>query len=64
MTNTSGHTFLFADVAGFTALTEAHGDEAALQLMLSFRADVDALLDDYDGERAKMLGDALMIRLG
>ncbi len=63
MSEPGKHTFLFADVAGFTALTESHGDEAALQLMLSFCGDVDALLDDYEGERVKMLGDALMIRL-
>ena len=63
MSEPGEHTFLFADVAGFTALTESHGDEAALQLMLSFCGDVDALLDDYEGERVKMLGDALMIRL-
>ena len=25
-------TFLFADIAGFTALTEAHGDEEAANL--------------------------------
>jgi class 3 adenylate cyclase len=29
-------TFLFADIAGFTALTEAHGDEAAIELLVSF----------------------------
>lgn len=26
------HTFVFADLAGFTALTEAHGDEHAADL--------------------------------
>ena len=26
-------TFLFADIAGFTALTEAHGDEHAVALV-------------------------------
>jgi hypothetical protein len=28
---TPAATFLFADIAGFTALTEAHGDEQAAQ---------------------------------
>jgi class 3 adenylate cyclase len=28
----SDATFLFADIAGFTALTEAHGDEEAARL--------------------------------
>jgi class 3 adenylate cyclase len=26
-------TFVFADIAGFTALTEAHGDEEAVKLV-------------------------------
>jgi class 3 adenylate cyclase len=30
------HTFLFADLAGFTALTEAHGDEQAADLAHEF----------------------------
>ena len=29
-------TFLFADIAGFTALTEAHGDEEAAALVAEF----------------------------
>ena len=31
-------TFVFADIAGFTALTEAHGDEEALALVEAFDA--------------------------
>ena len=33
-------TFLFADIAGFTALTEAHGDEEAAALASDFCAAV------------------------
>jgi adenylate cyclase len=29
-------TFLFADIAGFTALTEAHGDDEAAALVAEF----------------------------
>src|SRR3954447_12569179 len=29
-------TFVFADIAGFTALTEAHGDEQAAELVAEF----------------------------
>jgi class 3 adenylate cyclase len=32
MTDAAG-TFIFADIAGFTALTEAHGDEEAVKLV-------------------------------
>jgi class 3 adenylate cyclase len=31
-------TVLFADIAGFTALTEAHGEEEAATLVADFRA--------------------------
>jgi hypothetical protein len=37
-------TFLFADIAGFTALTEAHGDEHAVQLFEDFATAVQAEL--------------------
>jgi adenylate cyclase len=33
---TESATFLFADIAGFTALTEAHGDEQAADLVADF----------------------------
>jgi adenylate cyclase len=28
-------TFVFADLAGYTALTEAHGDDAAVQIAIA-----------------------------
>jgi adenylate cyclase len=56
-------TFLFADIAGFTALTEAHGDEQALQLVEDFAAAVQAELPRVQGEYVKTIGDALMLRV-
>jgi len=56
-------TFLFADIAGFTALTEAHGDEQALQLVERFATAVEAELPRVDGEYVKTVGDALMLRV-
>jgi len=56
-------TFLFADIAGFTALTEAHGDEEAVQLVEEFARVVQAELPRVDGEHVKTLGDALMVRV-
>jgi class 3 adenylate cyclase/YHS domain-containing protein len=56
------HTFLFADLAGFTALTEAHGDERAADLAETFRDAVLPLLSGHRGALVKMIGDALMIR--
>ena len=59
----SDATFLFADIAGFTALTEAHGDQDAAQLAADFCRDVRRLLPEYGGEHVKNIGDALMCRL-
>lgn len=56
-------TFLFADLAGYTALTEAHGDEHAAHEAAAFCDAVRELLDDYDGEEVKAIGDALLLRV-
>jgi adenylate cyclase len=56
-------TFLFADIAGFTALTEAHGDEQAVQLVEQFASAVQAELPRVGGEYVKAVGDALMLRV-
>lgn len=56
------HSFLFADLSGFTALTEAHGDEEAADLVGEFVAEVRALLPEYEAEEIKCIGDAVMIR--
>lgn len=56
-------TFTFADIAGFTALTEAHGDEAAFALVSDFTRAVRAELDSVHGEHVKTIGDALMLRI-
>src|SRR5690349_6340083 len=55
--------FLFADIAGFTALTEAHGDEQAVELVEQFADAVRAELPRVDGEHVKTVGDALMPRV-
>ena len=55
-------TFLFADLAGFTALTEAMGDEDAADLAREFSDDVGGMLADHRAEEVKAIGDALMIR--
>jgi adenylate cyclase len=55
-------TFLFADLSGFTALTEVHGDEEAADLAASFFADVRAILGEHGGHEVKTIGDEAMIR--
>lgn len=56
-------TFVFADIAGFTALTEAHGDEEAAALAGRFCDAVRCELDVYGAEHVKSIGDALMLRV-
>jgi adenylate cyclase len=56
-------TFAFADIAGFTALTEAHGDEHAVALVDELCAAVEAELPAVRGEHVKTIGDALMLRV-
>lgn len=56
-------TFVFADIAGFTALTEAHGDDDAAELALEFCRRVRARLRPSEGEVIKTIGDALLIRM-
>jgi class 3 adenylate cyclase/YHS domain-containing protein len=57
----SDATFAFVDLAGFTALTEAHGDEEAVAIVQAFR---DRVLDVLgpDDELVKVIGDAVMLR--
>jgi adenylate cyclase len=57
-------TFLFADLSGFTALTEAHGDEQAADLVDGFCVAVRRLLTEHQAHEVKTIGDALMLRSG
>lgn len=57
------HTFVLADLAGYCALTEAHGDESAADVAAEFVRSVRGLLDAYDAEEVKAIGDALLIRV-
>lgn len=56
-------TFLFADLAGFTALTEAMGDEDAAEVAGDFCRATRILLPAHGGEEVKAIGDALLIRV-
>lgn len=56
------YTFIFADMSGFTALTEVHGDEAAADLAAEFSKAVAPRLGVRGAEEVKSIGDALMIR--
>jgi class 3 adenylate cyclase len=56
------NTFVFADLAGFTALTEAHGDALASKIADDFVTAVRQILASYEAEEVKTIGDEVMIR--
>lgn len=55
-------TFLFADLAGFTALTEAHGDDRAADLAEDFFDRLGSIAGRHGAEVVKTIGDAVLIR--
>ena len=55
-------TFLFADIAGYTALTEAHGDADAAELAANFCRAMSEVAKACGGEVIKTIGDAVMVR--
>jgi adenylate cyclase len=57
-------TFVFADIAGYTALTEAHGDSDAAELAAMFCRSVSDIARESGGEVVKTIGDAVMVRHG
>jgi len=56
------HTFLFADIAGYSLIADQQGDEAAADLALYFLSRASNLASIHGGEVVKSLGDAVMIR--
>jgi class 3 adenylate cyclase len=56
------HTFLFADLVGFTALTDAEGDDRAADVALGLYERVRGLLSRYRAEELKTLGDGVALR--
>ena len=54
-------TFLFADLVGYTALTEERGDQAAATLAREFRRTMCALSRAHGASQVKSMGDGVMI---
>ena len=59
---TPQQTFLFADLAGFTAFTEAHGDQLAADAVADFWSGVRGLIGAHGAEEVKTVGDAVIVR--
>ena len=58
---TLDRTIAFVDLAGFTALTGAHGDDAALEVVDSFTDAARDAVNNAGVELVKTIGDAVML---
>jgi adenylate cyclase len=56
------HTFLFADLVGFTELTSEQGDDEAAELAISFHGRVSELARELGCHVVKAIGDAVLVR--
>jgi class 3 adenylate cyclase len=54
-------TFVFADLAGYTALTERAGDQAAAQVAREFRRTMCLVSREHGAHQIKSMGDGVMI---
>ena len=55
------HTFLFADLVGYTSFTEQVGDDVAADVAVAFQERAEQMAAAYGCEVIKKLGDAVMI---
>jgi YVTN family beta-propeller protein len=58
------HTFLIADVRGFTRFTQEHGDEAASKLATQFADVVGGTVPEFAGELLEVRGDEALCVFG
>lgn len=63
MNDNGGQAFLFADLAGFTQLTEAHGDHEAADQAGRHADSMRSLAREYEAELVNVIGDAVMMRV-
>jgi len=56
------HTFLFADLVGFTEFTAEHGDDRGADLAVSFHDHICRLAGEHGCHVVKAIGDAVMVR--
>ncbi|HYI66200.1 MAG TPA: adenylate/guanylate cyclase domain-containing protein [Candidatus Limnocylindrales bacterium] len=53
--------FLFADLRGYSAFTERHGDQAARELLASYRLSVRKVIASFDGAEIRTEGDSFYV---
>jgi adenylate cyclase len=61
--NAPSQTFLFADLASYTVVTEVHGDEEAARIVEKYCADLRQLLSEHNAREVKTIGDAMLVRV-
>jgi class 3 adenylate cyclase len=57
------HTFMFADLCGYTEYTVRYGDERSAELAVGFHRLVAAIAAEESGELVKASGDGAMLRI-
>jgi class 3 adenylate cyclase len=55
---------VFADLSGYTRLTEEHGDELAVRLATSLQKRAEEVATAHDGRLVKLIGDEAMLQFG
>jgi adenylate cyclase len=60
--NPAAGTFVFADLAGYTALTARWGDEIAAEVAIALADIARELADQHGGRLVKSMGDSVMLR--
>jgi adenylate cyclase len=55
-------TFVFADLAGYTALTARWGDDLAAQVAIALRDAAGRLAGEHRGQLVKSMGDSVLLR--
>jgi class 3 adenylate cyclase len=56
--------FLFADLRGYSGWAEAHGDQAAAELLVAYRSIVRSAVADHTGAEIRTEGDSFYIAFG
>jgi len=55
------HTFLLADIVGYSVLAERDGDETAADLAIQFADEVSRMAADHGADFVKAVGDAVIV---
>ena len=56
--------FLFCDLRGYSAYTDAHGDRAARELLAAYRATVREVIGSFEGSEIRTEGDSFYVVFG